>query len=49
MQVNTASSLGSKAPYLQEVRESVKEPYVGPHSFRKDQRGFFFGREEEAE
>ena len=49
MQVNTASALGVAAPYLQEVRESVKEPYVGPRSFQKDQRGFFFGRDEEAE
>jgi WD40 repeat protein len=24
------------------------EPYVGPRSFQKDQRGFFFGRDEEA-
>src|SRR5678815_5913807 len=25
------------------------EPYVGPRSFRKDQREFFFGRDEEAD
>ena len=48
MQVNTASSLGLNAPYPQQISESVIEPYVGPRSFQKDQRGFFFGRDEEA-
>lgn len=49
MQVNPASPLGLNTPYTQEMGESVKEPYVGPRSFQKDQRGFFFGRDEEAE
>jgi WD40 repeat protein len=49
MQLNPASPLGLNAPYPQEIPGSVNEPYVGPRSFQKDQRGFFFGRDEEAE
>src|SRR5580765_3945249 len=32
-----------------EVQTTPIEPYVGPRSFRKDQREFFFGRDEEAD
>ena len=32
-----------------EVTTTPVEPYVGPRSFRKDQREFFFGRDEEAD
>lgn len=32
-----------------EVQTTPVEPYVGPRSFRKDQREFFFGRDEEAD
>lgn len=32
-----------------EVQTTPIEPYVGPRSFRKEQRAFFFGRDEEAD
>ncbi|HEU4833663.1 MAG TPA: hypothetical protein VFS90_04580 [Pyrinomonadaceae bacterium] len=32
-----------------EVQTTPIEPYVGPRSFRKEQREFFFGRDEEAD
>lgn len=32
-----------------EVQTTPVEPYVGPRSFRKEQRAFFFGRDEEAD
>ena len=32
-----------------EAQTTPIEPYVGPRSFRKDQREFFFGRDEEAD
>ena len=32
-----------------QVEATPIEPYVGPRSFRKDQREFFFGRDEEAD
>jgi WD40 repeat protein len=32
-----------------EVQTTPLEPYVGPRSFRKEQRAFFFGRDEEAD
>ena len=35
--------------FPQEIRQRVSEPYVGPRSFEKSQRGFFFGRDEEAD
>src|SRR5919112_3048766 len=31
------------------VETTPIEPYVGPRSFRKDQREFFFGRDEESD
>src|SRR5215213_8116875 len=33
----------------EEVTTTTVEPYVGPRSFRKEQRQFFFGRDEEAD
>ena len=32
-----------------EVQTTPLEPYVGPRSFRREQRAFFFGRDEEAD
>jgi WD40 repeat protein len=32
-----------------DVQTTPIEPYVGPRSFRKEQRAFFFGRDEEAD
>ena len=43
MQLNVQTT--STAP----VDATPIEPYVGPRSFRKDQREFFFGRDEEAD
>jgi WD40 repeat protein len=37
------------AAYPLEIRSSQPEPYVGPRSFQKSQRDFFFGRVEEAD
>ncbi|HWF87327.1 MAG TPA: hypothetical protein VN659_00785 [Pyrinomonadaceae bacterium] len=34
---------------LADVQTTPVEPYVGPRSFRKEQRAFFFGRDEEAD
>ncbi|HSE16778.1 MAG TPA: WD40 repeat domain-containing protein [Pyrinomonadaceae bacterium] len=41
LNVQTTSSAG--------VQSTPIEPYVGPRSFSKDQRAFFFGRDEEAD
>ena len=35
--------------YPHQIRESDREPYVGPRSFERAQRGFFFGRDDEAD
>jgi len=43
MQVNV------QATNTAEVQTVPIEPYVGPRSFRKEQREFFFGRDEEAD
>ncbi len=32
-----------------DVQPTPIEPYVGPRSFRKEQRAFFFGRDEESD
>jgi WD40 repeat protein len=41
--------LNVQATHPDEVRTGPIEPYPGPRSFRKDQREFFFGRDEEAD
>ena len=43
MQLNVQTTNGT------EVQTTPIEPYVGPRSFRKEQRQFFFGRDEEAD
>ena len=49
MQRRAESPLLLNVSYPQEIIKNVIDPYVGPRSFQKDQRGFFFGRDEEAE
>jgi WD40 repeat protein len=41
--------LNVQAIYPEEAQTTPIEPYVGPRSFRKEQREFFFGRDEEAD
>src|SRR5262245_14596821 len=41
--------LNVQTPPSSEVQTNGIEPYVGPRSFRKEQREFFFGRDEEAD
>src|SRR6188474_2886564 len=41
--------LNVQATHTAEVQTTPIEPYVGPRSFRKEQREFFFGRDEEAD
>ena len=38
-----------EASYPQEIAKSQIQPYVGPRSFQKEQRNFFFGRDQEAD
>jgi WD40 repeat protein len=41
--------LNVQAPPAAEAQPTSIEPYPGPRSFRKEQREFFFGRDEEAD
>jgi WD40 repeat protein len=41
--------LNVQATPTAETQPAAIEPYVGPRSFRKEQRAFFFGRDEEAD
>jgi len=41
--------LNVQATHTAGVQTTPIEPYVGPRSFRKEQREFFFGRDEEAD
>jgi WD40 repeat protein len=45
-EIENLNRLLLEASYPEEIRPV--EPYVGPRSFQRDQRGFFFGRDEEA-
>src|SRR6185436_1390972 len=49
MRTNVASVLRLDQAYPLGIETTVAHPYVGPRSFEKDQRAFFFGRDEEAE
>jgi WD40 repeat protein len=47
-EVQKLNRLLLEATYPQEIRKKEPDPYVGPRSFQRTQRGFFFGREQEA-
>jgi len=49
MRTNVASVLRLDQAYPLGIETTVAHPYVGPRSFEKDQRAFFFGRDEEAQ